>query len=255
MTKRLTIFVHSVFFVLGFSLVFVAMGATATLVGQLLVGARLWLQRIGGLVIIVFGLHVMGIITIPFLYSERRVHVKTDPRLGYLSSLLIGVFFALGWTPCVGPVLATMLTWAASASNVWQGILMLTFYSIGFGIPFLLTGLAFEAATGLLRRLNRYMRVISVVSGLFLMAIGVLMLLDRLTRLAGMLGVYSLEMGLAGASVTIPVAALAGLLSFVSPCVLPLVPAYLGYMGGATVSRPTPQAGQPTPDVPSSTAG
>lgn len=242
MRRRLTTFVHSVFFVLGFTVVFVLLGATATALGQLLLDARLWIQRIGGVVIIIFALHVMELITIPFLYSEKRMHVQTNPRLGYLSSFLIGIFFAAGWTPCVGPVLATMLTWAASSADVWQGVAMLTFYSLGFGIPFLLVGLLFEVATGLLRRLNRHLRVISIVSGIFMLAMGMLMLTDSLTMVAGLGGMFSLESGLQQAKVTIPVSFLAGLLSFVSPCVLPLVPAYLGYMGGTSVSSKAAEA-------------
>ncbi len=238
MSRRFKLFLHSVFFVLGFTVIFVALGATATALGQLLLGARLWIQRIGGILVIILGLHTMGLITIPFLYSEKRVHVEANPRLGYFSSFLVGLFFAAGWTPCLGPVLATMLTWAASANEVWQGVVMLTFYSLGFGIPFLLTGLLLDAATGWLRKLNRHMRVISVVSGILLLAIGLLMLTDSLTRVSGLLGAFSLESALQDVSVSIPVAFVAGLLSFVSPCVLPLVPAYLGYMGGTSVSGP-----------------
>jgi cytochrome c-type biogenesis protein len=240
--KRLTTFLHSVFFVLGFTVIFVLLGATATALGRQLLAARLWIQRIGGVLIIIFGLHVLGLITIPFLYSEKRVHIQAKPRLGYLSSFLMGLFFAAGWTPCVGPVLATMLAWAASSADLWQGVLMLTFYSIGFGIPFLLVGLLFEAATGWLRKLNRHMRVISVISGIFLLAMGVLMLTDSLTMVAALGGGFSLESGLDQSAVTIPVSLLAGLLSFVSPCVLPLVPAYLGYMGGTSVSAKAAEA-------------
>jgi cytochrome c-type biogenesis protein len=225
-----------VFFVLGFTSIFVLLGATATALGQLLLGARLWIQRIGGVLIIIFGLHVLGLITIPFLYSEKRVHVQARPRLGYLSSFMMGFFFAAGWTPCVGPVLATVLTWAASSADLWQGVTMLVFYSLGFGIPFLLVGVLFEAASGWLRKLNRYMRVISIASGIFLLAMGVLMLTDSMTLLASLGGVFSLESELEQATLSIPVSLLAGLLSFVSPCVLPLVPAYLGYMGGTSVS-------------------
>jgi cytochrome c-type biogenesis protein len=240
MSKRFQLFLHSVFFVLGFTVIFVALGATATALGQLLLGARLWLQRLGGILVIVLGLHTMGLITLPFLYSEKRVHVEANPRLGYFSSFLVGLFFAAGWTPCLGPVLATMLTWAASSADLWQGVVMLTFYSLGFGIPFLLTGLLFDAATGWLRKLNRHMRIISLVSGVLLIGIGLLMLTDSLTRLSGLFGAFSLESTLGEASISIPVAFVAGLLSFVSPCVLPLVPAYLGYMGSTSVSNPAP---------------
>jgi cytochrome c-type biogenesis protein len=231
-----------VFFVLGFTLIFVALGATATALGQLVLGVRPWIQRIGGIVVIILGLHVMGVITIPQLYSEKRVQVRANPRLGYLSSFLVGLFFAAGWTPCLGPVLATMLTWAASSTDLWLGVLMLTFYSLGFAIPFLVTGLVFEAATKFLRRINRHMRVISIVSGILLIGIGLLLLTDSMTQVAGLFGIFSLESELEQARISIPVAMLAGLLSFVSPCVLPLVPAFLAYMGGTSVSSSVPEA-------------
>jgi cytochrome c-type biogenesis protein len=242
MNRRLRLFLHSVFFVLGFSFIFVALGATATVLGQLLLGARLWIQRLGGILVIILGLHTMGVITVPLLYSEKRAHVKANPRLGYLSSFLVGLFFAAGWTPCLGPVLATMLAWAASSSDLWQGVVMLSFYSLGFGIPFLLTGLLFDAATGWLHKLNRHMRVISIISGVLLVGIGLLMLTDSMARLSGLLGVFSLESALEVSAISMPVAVVAGLLSFVSPCVLPLVPAYLGYMGGTSVSQPSAEA-------------
>ncbi len=235
MNRRLTLFLHSVFFVLGFTVIFVALGATATAFGRLLLGARPWIQRIGGVVVIILGLHLMGVLPIPLLYSEKRAHLPANPRLGYLSSFLVGLFFAAGWTPCLGPVLATMLAWAASTTDLGRGVVMLTFYSLGFGLPFLLTGLLFDAATGWLRRLNRHLRFISITSGLLLIGIGLLMLTDSLTRIAGLVGPFSLESHLEQAAISLPIALLAGLLSFVSPCVLPLVPAYLGYMGGTSV--------------------
>ncbi len=235
MNRRLHLFLHSLFFVLGFTLIFVALGATATALGQLLLGARLWIQRIGGLVVILLGLHLMGVLPIPALYAERRVHLQASPRLGYLSSFLVGLFFAAGWTPCLGPVLATMLAWAASTTNLWQGVVMLTFYSLGFGLPFLLTGLLFDAATHWLRRLNRHLRIVSIASGLLLIGIGLLMFTDSLALISGLVGPFSLESQLEQVTISMPIALLAGLLSFISPCVLPLVPAYLGYMGGTSV--------------------
>lgn len=235
MNRRLTLFLHSLFFVLGFTLIFVALGATATALGQLLLGVRVWIQRIGGLMVILLGLHLMGVISIPLLYSEKRIQLQAAPRPGFLSSFLLGLFFAAGWTPCLGPVLATMLAWAASTANLWQGVVMLTFYSLGFGLPFLLTGLLFDAAAGWLRRLNRHLRIVSIISSLLLIGIGLLMLTDSLTRISGLVGPFSLESRLEQVTISIPIALLAGLLSFVSPCVLPLVPAYLGYMGGTSV--------------------
>jgi cytochrome c-type biogenesis protein len=237
MTRRYATFLHSLFFVLGFSAIFVALGATASFVGQILLSSRVWVERIGGIIVIIFGLYMIGVIEIPFLYSEKRVHVEAKPGLGYLSSFVIGLSFAAGWTPCVGPVLGAALTWAASTQTVGQGVVMLSAYSLGLGLPFLLTGLVLETASGILRRLNRYMGVISKASGVLLILMGLLLFSDRLSFLARYGSFFDFESGLASQQITIPIALLAGLLSFASPCVLPLVPAYIGYLSGTNVAQ------------------
>jgi len=237
MTRRYATFLHSLFFVLGFSAIFVALGATASFVGQILLSSRVWVERIGGIIVIIFGLYMIGVIEIPFLYSEKRVHVEAKPGLGYLSSFVIGLSFAAGWTPCVGPVLGAALTWAASTQTVGQGVVMLSAYSLGLGLPFLLTGLVLETASGILRRLNRYMGVISKASGVLLILMGLLLFTDRLSFLARYGSFFDFESGLASQQITIPIALLAGLLSFASPCVLPLVPAYIGYLSGTNVAQ------------------
>jgi cytochrome c-type biogenesis protein len=235
--RRYATFLHSLFFVLGFSTIFVALGATASFVGQILLSSRVWVERIGGIIVIIFGLYMIGVIEIPFLYSEKRVHVEAKPGLGYLSSFVIGLSFAAGWTPCVGPVLGAALTWAASTQTVGQGVVMLSVYSLGLGLPFLLTGLVLETASGILRRLNRYMGVISKASGVLLILMGLLLFTDRLSFLARYGSFFDFESGLASQQITIPIALLAGLLSFASPCVLPLVPAYIGYLSGTSVAQ------------------
>lgn len=237
MTRRYVTFLHSLFFVLGFSAIFVALGATASFVGQILLSSRVWVERIGGIIVIIFGLYMIGVIEIPFLYSEKRVHVEAKPGLGYLSSFVIGLAFAAGWTPCVGPVLGAALTWAASTQTVGQGVVVLSAYSLGLGLPFLLTGLALETMSGILRRLNRYMGVVSKVSGVLLILMGLLLFTDRLSFLARYGSFFDFESGLASQQITIPIALLAGLVSFASPCVLPLVPAYIGYLSGTNVAQ------------------
>jgi cytochrome c-type biogenesis protein len=237
MTRRYTTFLHSLFFVLGFSAIFVALGATASFIGQILVSSRVWIERIGGVIVIIFGLHMMGVVEIPFLYWEKKVHVEAKPSLSYLSSFVIGLSFAAGWTPCVGPVLGAALTWAASTQTVGQGVVMLSVYSLGLGLPFLLTGLTLETMSGILRRLNRYMGVVSKVSGGLLILMGLLLFTARLSFLARYGSFFDFESGLAGQQITIPIALLAGLFSFASPCVLPLVPAYIGYLSGTSVTQ------------------
>ncbi|MFZ1464893.1 MAG: cytochrome c biogenesis protein CcdA [Anaerolineae bacterium] len=196
-------FLHAIFFVLGFTAIFVLLGATASALGQLLNQQVYAIQRVGGVIVILFGLHMMGLFTaleraiqarpawrdsavgqvaLPvlgwfnsLLYTERRVHVQTRPGLGFFSSFLVGIFFAAGWTPCVGPILGTILLTASSANSVTRGIVVLTAYSLGLGIPFLLTGLLLESMTGALRRARAYLGVISFISGLFLVYIGYLL--------------------------------------------------------------------------------
>lgn len=182
--RRLVTFLHALFFVLGFSTIFVALGATASFIGQVLSQHIYTLQKIGGVVIVIFGLHTMGVIKIPFLYREARAEMKARPELGYLSSFLIGLVFAAGWTPCVGTVLSAIFFLAADTQTAGQGMVMLAAYSLGLGLPFLLVGGAFETIAPWLRKLNRHLNVVSVISGIFLVAVGVAIYAGWLTYLA-----------------------------------------------------------------------
>jgi len=170
--------------VMGFSVIFVAMGATASFIGQVLNQHIFTLQKDGGIIVIIFGLHTIGVIKIPFLYYEARAEIKTRPELGYLSSFLIGLVFAAGWTPCVGTVLSAIFLLAADSQTAGQGMLMLSAYSLGLGLPFLLVGGAFETISPWLRKLNRHLNVVSVVSGIFLVVVGVAIFFDWLVYLA-----------------------------------------------------------------------
>ena len=183
-SNRMATFMHALFFVLGFSVIFVALGATASFIGQMLNQHILTLQRVGGIIVIIFGLHTIGIIKIPFLYYEARAEIKARPKLGYLSSFLIGLVFAAGWTPCVGTVLSAIFFLAADTRTAGQGMLMLTAYSLGLGLPFLLVGGAFETISPWLRKLNRHMNVVSIVSGVFLIVVGVAIFAGWLSYLA-----------------------------------------------------------------------
>jgi len=182
-TRRATM-THALFFVLGFSLVFVALGALAGSLGLLLVGIRGWLTKIGGLVVIVLGLHTMGVIHIPFLEYDKRVNRPPDLRWGYLSSSMMGVFFSAGWSPCVGPVLGAVLTLALSANAAGQGALLLTAYSLGLGIPFLLTAAGVAPVSSLLKRHKPLLRYANPALGALLILIGVLIFTDTLQALA-----------------------------------------------------------------------
>jgi len=182
--NRWTTFAHGLAFVLGFSLVFVLLGAAASLAGALLYDFRTWLARIGGLVVILFGLHTMGVIHIPFLDYDTRRQVAPDRRYGYLSSVMMGVFFSAGWAPCVGPVLGAVLTLALSSAALGQGVLMLTAYSIGLAIPFLLAALGVGRVAELMRRHANTVRYASFVTGALMVVVGVMLLTGTLERLA-----------------------------------------------------------------------
>jgi len=171
-----TIF-HSLCFIIGFSFVFVLMGASATYLGQLLVQYQYWIMKGGGVLIILLGIHFTGIINIPFLHIEKRFEMRKRP-LGYVGSFVVGVVFAAGWTPCIGPILSTILIYASTSKSVVTGILLLTYYSVGLGIPFFLSSLAFNSFLSAFDKIKRYMRVINIVSGLFLIGIGILFLTD-----------------------------------------------------------------------------
>jgi cytochrome c-type biogenesis protein len=177
-------FFHALGFVLGFSLLFILLGVTAWSIGDLLYTYLPALARVGGIVLIVFGLALMGVFKLPFLYAEKRIEVKVNPRLGYLSSFIIGIFFGAGWTPCVGPILGGILLLASQASTAAQGALLLTAYSVGLGIPFLLVGAAFEAASDTIHRLNRRSNWVAIASGVILVVLGIAMLTNQLQVLA-----------------------------------------------------------------------
>ncbi len=173
----------SLAFVLGFSTVFVTLGAAATYVGSLLQEYKRAFGMVGGIVIIVLGLHTAGVIRIGWLLSEKRASVTSRP-LGLLGAYVVGLAFAFGWTPCIGPILGAILLYASQQETVTQGVVLLAAYSAGLGIPFLLSALAvnwfFKASAGL----RRSMRVVEVVSGVLLVGIGLLLVTNRLTIIA-----------------------------------------------------------------------
>lgn len=173
----------SILFVLGFSTVFVALGATATTLGQVLSEKADLLMKIGAVVVMVFGLHMLGIFRIPALYSERRFHTKLG-GVGLIGAFLIGVTFALGWTPCIGPVLSAILGLAMNSRSVVRGIILLSFYSLGLGVPFLLAGFATGTVFSALRRFKRHFRKVEIASGLLIIIIGMLVFSGRLAMLS-----------------------------------------------------------------------
>jgi cytochrome c-type biogenesis protein len=177
---------HALLFVLGFSLVFMLLGATATALGRALNYYQQWLQRIGGALIILFGLVCLGVVKARFLSQERRLQVEQKP-VGYLGSALVGMAFGAGWTPCIGPVLGAILGLAATSQDLTRGLLLLGVYSAGLAVPFLLAAVALEAFLDWFQRFRPYLPWVMRVSGALLVVVGILMVTGEFTRLAGWL--------------------------------------------------------------------
>lgn len=175
-------FVSSLWFVFGFSVVFIALGASATALGQLFLQRLELLKRIAGVIIIVFGLHLIGIFRIPFLEYEKKLEVKGRPLSGF-GAFLVGAAFAFGWTPCIGPILAGILALASTQETIGKGMQLLACYSVGLGVPFLLTSVGVQAFFRVFSKLRRYLRWVEVMSGILLVGIGGLILTDRLAAL------------------------------------------------------------------------
>ena len=255
-TARRVVFLHAAAFVLGFSVVFVALGALLGALGSAFQNELIWFQRVAGAMLVVLGLHLAEVITIPFLYRSFQVGAPGAPAAeapeaepsrvraaaDYGRSLVVGVAFSVGWTPCVGPILAGILVLALDSASLFQAVILLICYAAGLGIPFLLVGATFGASTQFLRKLNRWMPLIGVVSGVLLVFVGMLIALDRVVVLNEALGSFGVDIvaGSDGSSTEMldlnagsaALAFVGGFVSFISPCVLPLVPIYLGHLAG-----------------------
>ena len=272
---RVQVFIHALLFVAGFTLVFVLLfGIPTTLLGSLLNDYADWIARIGGLLLVLLGLHMAGFFKAAVRLSrlggeglkpltetvagvdttldslilpERRLQFSHDRSPSYARSVAVGVTFAAGWTPCVGPLLGLVLSLAYTEPA--RAVPLLFVYSMGLALPFLLTAVLLSTAVGFLKRINRYMHAIELASGILLVVVGLFLMSGAFSRINILFSatpewLLNVESTFAiGASITVPLAFLAGLLSFLSPCVLPLVPVYLGYLTGTTLaSRPEPQA-------------
>ena len=177
---------HGVLFVIGFSLIFLALGATASVLGRLMFSQRDWLAKVGGVIIIIFGLYLLGVLNIGVFGRERRVHLADKPA-GYFGTLLVGIAFGAGWTPCIGPILGSILVYTGSTADFSRGLSLLSFYSLGLAIPFLLSAIAIERFIKTFQRLKRQMVWVSRASGVLMIGIGVLMLTNYFTILASYL--------------------------------------------------------------------
>jgi len=177
---KLPIFLHSLSFVIGFSIIFVSLGAIAGLTGFAVNPSLALLNKIAGSLLIAFGLFMLAALKLPWLNFEKRLTPSLGNTTGYLRSLLIGATFSLVWTPCVSPILGGILTLALGSETAWYGAYLLAIYSLGLGLPFLVIGIAFDSISPLLRRIYRYSSLIYIISSLLLITIGVLILTNNL---------------------------------------------------------------------------
>ncbi len=237
--ERWRIFIHALAFVFGFSMVFIiGWGGSITLLGQLFVSYKSIIAQIGGIIIIAFGLATLGVLRMPWqFYADTRPQFERKTG-GYTSSGLMGLFFGAGWSPCIGTTLGAILTLGLSSQNVGQAMWLSSGYSLGLGIPFLVMGLGLERASSWIKKMRSYTRVLQIVSGSMMIAIGILLVTNWMSLIsiwAFRTGLYVDVFSISSGVPSYLTALAAGLLSFFSPCVLPLVPGYLGYLSGQVV--------------------
>ena len=184
---RKKVIANSLMFILGFSLIFIALGASATFLGQFLAQNIRWFEIIGGAVVILFGIHFAGIFRLRFLDKEKKVHLKKKP-LGYLGTCLVGIAFGAGWMPCVGPILGSILTMAATTQNILKGIILLAFYSIGIGLPFFISGLIIHKFFEYFKTIRKYFKIITIIGGILLIIVGILLISGYFSSMSAYLG-------------------------------------------------------------------
>lgn len=172
---RKIVIINSLLFILGFSIIFITLGASATFIGKFLSRNIRWFEIVGGCVVILLGLHFVGIFRLKFLNREKKIHLKDKP-LGFIGTVLVGMAFGAGWTPCVGPILGAILTMAATTQNIFKGMVLLAFYSVGLGLPFLISGLIIHKFFEYFKAVRKHFKVITAVGGILLIILGVLLI-------------------------------------------------------------------------------
>jgi cytochrome c-type biogenesis protein len=187
---RKTTFAHSLLFVVGFSSIFIMLGASASFLGQFFRAYEVWITRIGGVVIVLLGIHLAGVLRMTPLLREKRLHLNDKPA-GYLGTLGVGVAFGAGWTPCIGPALGAILTYGMAQDTMWAGVGLLTVYSLGLAIPFLLASLALDWFLQTFQKFRAWIPVVEKASGVLLILLGILLLTGQFTLLASWLSQYT----------------------------------------------------------------
>lgn len=224
-TDRWLTFTHGLAFVAGFSIIFIALGFTSSAIGGLLYDISPWLAKIGGIIVVIFGIHMTGLVRIPFLEYDLRPQSMPDRKWGYFSSLMMGIFFSAGWSPCIGPILASIMTFAAQGTDVFQGALLLGAYSAGLAIPFLIATTQISLVTTAIRKYGKVMHYVEVGMGVLLIIIGLMLVFGFFTRLAiiGSTFLFSID------ELSVGRYLLAGVLALV---VVGLIPAYIAHNKG-----------------------
>jgi cytochrome c-type biogenesis protein len=184
---RKTVITNSLLFILGFSMIFVILGVSATFLGKFLSKNIRWLEIAGGVIVILLGMHFSGVFRLKFLDHEKRIHLQEKP-LGLLGTVFVGMAFGAGWTPCVGPMLGAILAVAASTQDIFKGIIILISYSVGLGIPFLISGLLVHKFLEHFRKINKYFKIISMIGGVLLMIIGLLLITGYFSTIVSYFG-------------------------------------------------------------------
>lgn len=184
--SRRNTFIHALLFVCGFTLIFLALGAGATVFGQLMLRYRDWISRIGGVLVIIFGLYMLGVLNLGLLARDTRLHLANKP-LGYLGTLVVGIAFGAGWSPCIGPILGAILTMAANEADLQRGLVLLLSYSLGLAVPFLLAAVMVDRFLSVFAKLRHHMVWVNRIAGALLVLVGVLMVTNRFTMLASWL--------------------------------------------------------------------
>jgi len=189
--RRATL-LHSTLFVSGFSLIFILLGASASFLGQFLIAYELWIARIGGLIIVLLGIHLTGVFRLAPLMRERRIHLSDKPA-GYLGTLGVGMAFGAGWTPCIGPILGAILTYAGTQETLWAGVGLLTVYSAGLAVPFLISAIALDWFLQAFKKFRHLIPLVEKSSGVLLIVLGLLLITGRFTVLAAYLNRFTPE--------------------------------------------------------------
>jgi cytochrome c-type biogenesis protein len=184
--SRRNTLLHAVLFVCGFTLIFLALGAGATVFGQLMLRYRDWISRIGGVLIIIFGLYMLGVLNLGLLARDTRLHLSNKP-LGYLGTLVVGIAFGAGWSPCIGPILGAILTMAANEADLQRGLVLLLTYSLGLAVPFLLAAVMVDRFLAVFAKFRHQIIWVNRIAGALLVVVGVLMVTNRFTMLASWL--------------------------------------------------------------------